>query len=344
MKRKFFGIGFVKSTGLAGQTPRALKYLVENRDSVLPCGLVAEMAQNIRVILKTPMAEFFDHILEAKGLSNFTSLYLLESDSSIPEVLAQTLVTLDLKQVDTSGITRSCGEISNKILTNVSGFIKRDKATGRFGVTSIDGFINQYNRGLLVASYEDSTRGWLSPYLGEFTVRTYSMILSSVITRYYNLSIPESMQVMGIFALYMSQLLDSDDGDLVYPALFGRCTFVGSRAELAALSKACAHESSKGLTLESTCNLIAELGPERLKSFDLRSLYTLACTLGPDTITTSLALEYPPYWVYILMLALSGNKIPIVYQLNNMRLASEGRSKFLSQIMSYDELFTVNRG
>jgi hypothetical protein len=170
------------------------------------------------------------------------------------------------------------------------------------------------------------------------------MILSSVIARYYNLSIPETMQVMGILALFMAQLLDSDDGDPTFPALFGRCTFVGSRAELLELSKACAHESSKGLTLESTCKLISELGPERLHGFSLRSLYTLACNLGPDTITTSLALEYPPYWVYILMLSLSGNKIPIVYQLNNMRLASEGRSRFLQQIMSYDELFDVNRG
>lgn len=344
MKRKFFDLGFVKSTGIIGQTPRALKYLVENRDAVLPYGVVAEMAQNIRVILKTPMAEFFDHILNAKGLNNFASLYLLESDSSIPELLAQTLISLDLKQLDTNSITRSFNEINNKILVNVSGFIKRDRATSRFSVTSIDSFINQFNRGLLVASYDDSTDGWLSPYLGEFTVRTYSMILSSVIARYYNLSIPETMQVMGILALFMSQLLDSDDGDPVFPTLFGRCTFVGSRVELLQLSKSCEHESRKGLTLESTCNLISELGPERLRNFNLRSLYTLACNLGPDTVTTSLALEYPPYWVYILMLSLSGNKIPIVYQLNSMRLANEGRSKFLAQIMSYDTLFNVNRG
>lgn len=344
MKRKFFDIGFVKSTGLVGQTPRALKYLVENRDSVLPNGVVAEMAQNIRVILKTPMAEFFDHILNVRGLNNFASLYLLESDSSIPELLAQTLVTLDLKQIDTTNVTRSYTELSNRILTSISGFVKRDKGTGRLAVTSIDNFINQYDRGLLVASYEDSTSGWLNPYLGEFSVRTYSMILSSVVSRYYNLSIPETMQVMGILALFMAQLLDSDDGDPTFPALFGRCTFVGSRVELIELAKSCEHESKKGLTLESTCGLISELGPERLRSFNLRSFYTLACNLGPDTITTSLALEYPPYWVYILMLSLSGNKIPIVYQLNNMRLASEGRSKFLQQLMSYDELFEINRG
>lgn len=344
MKRKFSDLGFVKSTGIIGQTPRALKYLVENRDAVLPYGVVAEMAQNIRVILKTPMAEFFDHILNVKGLNNFASLYLLESSSSIPELLAQVLITLDLKQLDTNGITRSFSELNNKILTNVSGFVKRDRATGRLSVTSIDSFINQFDRGLLVASYDDSNEGWLNPYLGEFTVRTYSMILSSIIARYYNLSIPETMQVMGVLALFMAQMLDSDDGDPTFPALFGRCTFVGSRVELNALAKSCAHESAKGLTLESTCKLISELGPERLRNFDLRSLYTLACTLGPDTVTTTLALEYPPYWVYIMMLALSGNKIPVVYQLNSMRLANEGRSKFLSQLMSYDALFDVVRG
>jgi len=343
MKRKFFDIGFIKATGILGQTPRALKYIVENRNCIIPYGNLAEMAQNIRLILKTPMAEFFDRIIDTKGLGNFIPLYLTETGESIPELLAQTLITLDIKQLDTNNITRSLPEVKNRMIVNLSSVIKRDPNTGRFVVNAVDNFLGLFVKNYLAASYEDSD-GWLSPYLGEFTVRTYSMILSSLLSRYYNLSIPETMSVMSVFALFQSQLLGDERDDLVFPALFRKCTYIGSMQELQGVAKICEPYSEQGLTLDSLCECIKEVSPERLANFSAHHLLSLAGNLGPDSITTHLAIEYPPYWLYVLLLALSGNKIPIIYQLNGMRLAQEGRSKFLQQLMCYDNLFTVNRG
>lgn len=164
MKRKFFDIGFIKSTGMIGQTPRVLKYLVENRNTIIPYGNLAEMAQNIRLILKTPMAEFFDRIISSKGLGNFIPLYLAESGESIPELLAQTLITLDLKQIDTANVTRSLPMIRDRVIVNLSSIIRQDKNTGRFTVSSVDSFLSSFVKSYLVASYNDSD-DWLSPYL-----------------------------------------------------------------------------------------------------------------------------------------------------------------------------------
>jgi len=342
MKRKFSDIGFIKATGILGQTPRALKYIVENRDYIVPYSNLAEMAQNIRLILKTPMAEFFDRIIESRGLGNFIPLYLADA-GGVPEILAQTLITLDVKQLDTNNLLASVPEARNKMIANVSSLIKRDIKTGRFVVTSVDNFLALFVKNYLVASYNDSD-GWLSPYLGEFTVRTYSMVMSSLLARYFNLSIPETMQVMGVFALFQAQMLGEDDDDPIFPIRFRKCTYIGNNSELHHIAEICSKYSENGLNLDTLCECIKEVTPERLRSFSSRALLSLAGNLGSDAITTHIALEYPPYWVYILLLALSGNKIPIVYQLNAMKLAQEGRSKFLQQIMCYDELFTLNRG
>lgn len=343
MKRKFFDTGYAKFAGLSSHGPRVLKYIIENRNCILPISELVQLAQNVRMILKTPMAEFFDRIISSQGLDNFMAYYLQNSNNSIPELLTINSISLDLKQLDTTGILRSVPEARDKIAINLSSIIKCDKSTGRYTVSAVDVFQNMFDRGYLVASYEDSD-GWLSPYLGEFVTKTYSMIISSLISRYYDLTINETMTVMGILALYITQKLDTESGDPTMPALFNRCTFIGNRSELANLSEACAETSVKGLTLEDMCNLIAQNGPEKLHSFNLGALYTLASNLGPDVITTQIALEYPPYWVYMLMLALSGNKIPIVYQLTSQRLANEGRSRFLQQLNTDAALFKVRRG
>lgn len=86
-----------------------------------------------------------------------------------------------------------------------------------------------------------------------------------------------------------------------------------------------------------------KVGPDRMKAFEPQVFLSICGSLGPDAITGRIALEYPPYWVYCLLLALSGVKTPMIYQLNNSRLSQEGRSRFLSAIMSDEQLFNLRR-
>ena len=289
------------------------------------------------------MAEFFDRIVSTGGLKNFTASYLTGVGTSVPELITAANVTLDLKQVDVTNLLRSVPELHDKIFINMSPILKVDRVAGRLVVNSIDTMLNLFTRGYLVASYEDSD-GWLTPTLGEYVARTYSMIIGSSIARYYNLTIPETMHIMGILALFVTQLLDSSDGDLTYPALLNRCTFAGDRTSLTRIAQECAEVSRDGLSIVSVCQLIADSGPEKLKTFNVPKLTALTCNLGGDVIVSEIAIEYPPYWVYLLVLALSGQKIPMVYQLNAQRLMNDGKSKFLQQLLADNQLFSVSRG
>lgn len=342
MKRKFLDTYLAQGTGLSAQANKIIKYIIDSRDSAIPVEEVVDMAKNVRMILKTPMAEFFDRIVSTGGLSNFIAFYLVGTDASVPEFVTTTNITLDLKQLDFAGLLKSVPEFRDKVFINMSPVLKLDRAANRLVVNSIDMMLNLYVRGYLVASYEDSD-GWLSPSLGEYVAQTYSMILGSSIARYYNLSVPETMRVMGILALFVTQSLDGSYGDPAYPTLFNRCTFAGTRSDLIYTAKSCEEVAKQGLTLASTCQLIADSGPEKIKTFNLMKLMALAGNLGGDILATEIALDYPPYWVYLLIAALSGQKIPLIYQLNMQRLMTDGKTRFLQQLLADERVFSVDR-
>lgn len=342
MKRNFFDTGLVTFAGIQAQLPIVLRYVVENRDIVIPSESTRALAQSIRTILKNPMAEFFNRIVSEEQLNNFATIYIQSSENTIPEIIASQNLTLDFKQVRDTSILKSIPEFNNKVLVNLTTALKPDKTYGGLMVSAADTVQYQCCKAQLVSSYIDNDI-WLTPYLGEFVVRTYSMIVSSSLSKRFGLTLDETMKIMGVCAIFFSQLLDPDGCDLSRPSVYNRCTFIGSRAELERLADEVSDISSTGLDLVKLCEMIKRVGPERMNTFNLQAFYTLCGNYGPDFITGRLALEYPPYWVYCLLLALSGVKTPMIYQLNNNKLSSEGRSRFLSAILTNESLFNVRR-
>lgn len=344
MKRNFFYTEFATHAGFQSQIPRVLKYTIDNRTAFLPKEEFQQLASSIRRILQSPLAQFFERILVTDGLKYFSAINDQNKGGSIPELLTATNITLDMKQADEYKTQISLPEIQNKTLLNVSSCLRPNKIDGGFEVNVVDLFQQMVVRGHLVMSYFDSDGQWLNPYLAEFTVRSYSMILSSMIARYYDLTLTEQMSIAGILAFFYASLLSPDKSDPTRPPLFFRCTFIGNRIDQENIISLCQEESKKGMTLTGASAIIASIMPERMKSFSVSELNILCGNLGPDTISSMIALEYPPYWVYFLLLALSGTKIPLVFQMNNQKLMQQGRSQFLHQLLMDDALFTLQRG
>lgn len=342
MKRNFFDTSFASLSGTNGQIPRVLKYVVENRDTILSEDELTALAQSIRTILKNPMAELFNRIVSSGQLENFAAIYSKTPGKDLPEVTASQNITFDLKQVDDQGILTHIPEANKKVLINITPMVRAEKFDDNMRVIAADVFQHTICRSFLVASYYDNTT-WLNPYLNVFITKTYSIVISSIISRAYNLTLTENALVSGILALFMCQMLDGDKIDY-YPALLNRCTWLGSRKEIEDLAEACREKSSGGLNLELVCDLIAKLGPEKMRNFNVSALKMLCAKIGPDVLTSYIALEYPPYWIYLLISALSGTKIPLIYLLNNTRLMQEGRSKFLDQLLTDERLFQLQRG
>ena len=143
MKRNFFDTGIITWAGIKDQIPRVLKYVVGNRDIVLPSETTRVLAHSIRTILKNPMAEFFNRILSEEQLGNFATIYITPQDVAIPEVVASQNITIDFKQVRDANSLRSLPELNNKIIANVTTSLKPDKMYGGLTVNAADTFQQQ---------------------------------------------------------------------------------------------------------------------------------------------------------------------------------------------------------
>ena len=341
MKRKFFDTWTAQFAGLRSQEPRVLKYMLDQRDQILTITDLNALVSPIRTILKTPMADLFTRLVMSEQLHNFAAFYAPIKDS-IPELLTASSITLDLGQFSNKSVINNIPNLDNKVLVNITSTLRRDRETGELSVNAIDNFQNLFVRGQLVIAYTDLD-DWISPNLQEFVIRSYSMILASMVSRYYDLTVPEQMTVALHFALYMGQMLTPGNTEEIAPPILFRCTSLAPRAQLQEVVDMCAEASAQGLTIGKVCELIAQHGPEKMRAFNISALNALCDNLGPDILTSRIALEYPPYWVYILVLALSSSaKIPLIYQLNNQRLMNEGRSAFLNKLFT-STCFSVDR-
>lgn len=342
MKRKLFDTTFAQYAGLEMQTDRVLKYVAESHNSILSVDELMNMTSSIRSILKTPMAELFDRIINDRQLINFAGFYVSKTDGNLPEILTTQNITLDIKQFSHNNVLDSIPEARDKILINLTGVLKPDRTNDSLSINAIDVFQNLFVRGQFVAAYWDSDH-WLTPYLSEFTIKSYSMILSSMISRYFKLELSEQMSIAAIFALFFSQLLSNESNDLLHPPILNRQTWLTKSVnfeEIAALDESI---RTTPLDITKVCELIHLLNPRKMQNFSRVDLNAICGNLGPDIITSQIAIEYPPYWLYCLMQCFSGGKLALSYHIKQQNLLTEGRTKFLREMVLNESMFDLTR-
>lgn len=330
MKRKIFDTSKADSTGLKQYIPRALNYVVANRNNILSVDELTSLINPIRTILKSPMAEIFDRMVAAKVLNNFATLYVSGKDSDIPELLASSVCTVDFKEIDHNQVLRGLSELNNKVIVNITNCLRRDKV-GSLYVDAIDNLQSLYVRSQLVAAYNDID-DWIDIYSAEFCMKSYSMILSNIISRYFNLSLMETFKVRTILALFMAQTL-TDDQNFKCPPLILRATWGDlTTREVGEIVNEVTEGQTKPFNLKSMCEVLATHVSDKMDKFNSRVFTNMFANLGTDVIRTQFALEYPPYWIFMLLEAFSGTKSMMMYQLTQQRLINDGRTKFIQAL------------
>lgn len=343
MKRKFFDTVFAQLGGLESGVARMLKYVVVNQNSVYTHDEIMEMVSQIRSILKTPLNEFFERMVSKGALSNFAAISTPASnDVPIPELLTMSNVSLDLRYLPgSSEVLQSLPNVNGKILLNLTGSVKRDRKSGNIAVSNIEVLQTLFVRGQLVATYHDDNNDWLASNTTAllFVLKSYSMILSTMIARYYNLGIEDHQKVATICALHMDGLCG---GTIQRPILINRWDWCPPLATRRSLVDACGEYAVNGdFNLISMCAAIANLVNTRMNQFNPEIFTGLCGRLGPDLITSRLALEYPPYWVFIVLSCLSGNKVPLVFHLNKDKALAREGSIFLSNLLLNNSILAV---
>ena len=351
MLKYFWDTQFAKMSDYGSQIRTVVKYLIQNRSIVVPSQALEPIYQ-IKPYSKTIINELFERCVNTGYINEFASVLPIDQKgimkqftTSIPELLTTTGLVVDFKNNPNGSPLSSYSELNNKLLINLAGIVKRNDVTRNLIVSDINELHSMYVRSMLVRSFSVSD-GWLSPSLSTFIVKTYALSLASMIGKTENLSFPEQMTVAMIFALYMSQQFARNDDDPNKPRNFYKCTYLGSISDLENIAARASERTNDGLTLQTCCELIAETGPQRLQKFNIGSLYRLGVMLGSslEPISTRIALEYAPYFTFMILNVLSGSKGgSLQLRMKENRLIGSAESKrFLEEIKVCQSLF-INR-
>lgn len=317
-----------------------VEYLAGNRNVIAnPEDLTSIFST--RSFTSTPISMFFDKCVVSQHLNEFATI----ADPSrsviegIPDALTMPSCVIDLEQTPSGEILSGYKELHRKIVLNITNLVKRTNAG--LQVSALHELHSMYTKALLVRSYfRSGASQWLSPIMQQFVIRTYSQFIGSIIANQANLNIAESNQVASIFALYMCQMLSDDRSNLTIPPQFLNLTFLGNRSDLLYITEECSDYTKDGLDLQKCCDLVAKFGPARLSDYSIDAFYRHCSTLGPynDAISTYMAFDYPPYWVWLILMSLSGAQMGRMSKLLQQFNLKQAGMKFAHDLISYPAL------
>lgn len=317
-----------------------VSYLIANRTVIAdPEDLTSIFST--RSFASTPISEIFEKCVVGRHLGEFATIADPSSlvISNIPDALTMPSLVIDLMQSPAGEALSGYRELYRKVIMNITNLVRRTNAG--LQVSALHELHSMYVKALLVRSYYSSGRSpWLSPVMQQFVIRTYSLFIATIIARHSNLNFNELNSIAGIFALYMCQMLAGENSDLVTPPQFLNINYLGTRADLMYLANECKELSKDGLSIDKCCQLLTQFGPARLKDYNVNLFYRHCSTLGTynDTVSTHLAFDYPPYWIWLILLSLSGVKLGTMSKMLQQYNMKQAGMKFAVDLISYPSL------
>ena len=272
--------------------------------------------------VKTVMSDLYLQMIEEDKSEIFT-LLTLDQVRKIPSWFLISWLDIDtliLKQTDVhsyntlSGISR----YRNKILVDITPYYSRKKNE----IVDSNGLYSRIVRNLLCRSYFQSDKLWLSPGLIYLLTKFYAMILGSKIGRMYNLSIQEQFVVSSILSVYFVNRC-SNIPDTINPLMY-KMEFLGRMADVKSIYNFISENYTvETFDLQAAIDTIVKLGPSRISKFNLKTFQQMMINLTSNQSISLIALEYPPYWAYIILSAISGEKTNTYHTIKNLNLRKE---------------------
>ena len=318
----------IRTTVTKAQLSELVNFIIFNRNYRLGASEVRTML-GVRPLTSTVVGNLFSRATELKKDSVFSFIKIPKITVSIPEVLTYTHITYDLKQLNTEdnailydAVSR-LPDFANTIVSNVTPMLR---GTGE-PIDALN-FQSIFVRDLLSRSYFDnSSTMWLTPSLIRYLCRFYNMSLSSAVGTVYNLTFQEQQAVATVASLFFLQKVsDTNTAEqFVKSNKLGLGTVQDINDVIIRL-KTVLHDKYDAMTLDDVCTGINNLGIGRLENVNRKFLYTRLRSIGPDIFTSTMALEYPPYWAYLVLSTMSGRKMGLLTTFKRNDLQKDGVS------------------
>jgi len=309
-----------KSSDIGNYFKGARKFLLENKDSItFKHDEQKALLKTQDRMLNTVMSNLYEQALSEDKLGIFT-LLTLDRVKQIPSWFLISWLdfdTLELKKTDPQSYNTlsSIPEYKEKIIVDITPFYSR----GKESIVDPTNLYSRLVRNMLCRSYFLSGSMWLSPALIYSLTKMYAMVLSSKIGRVYNLAIQEQYVVATILSVFFTNRC-GDTGDLINPIMW-KMDFLQRAVDVKSIySYINEHYSEATFNLQAVVETIVALGPSRLSKFNLPTLYSMNTNLTANQLISLIALEYPPYWCFLILSSLSGDKSSIYHTIKNLNL------------------------
>jgi hypothetical protein len=276
---------------------------------------------NTRSLLDTSISRVYERFISMNKDKLFAFIKI-PLETNAPEVATYSHVTFDLKQLKPVNeklynAVSLVPEYYNKIILNLTTFLKKNNE-----LNNVTTFQSLLVRDLLSRSFYMSNDAWVSPSTLQYLCKTYSMSIAVAISSAYGLSFFEEQSISAIFGFYFLQQITTPE--LAEAILRNSARYLGlSNTELDSVFqriKETLQERYRTMSFDDACHCVTQLGISRLEMINRRFLLTRLRSLGPDINTTAISLEYPPYWLWLILLAGSGQKIGLSFNLKRANL------------------------
>lgn len=320
MITSIFETDIFKSIAIENYIKHMTEFIVNNRGIF---SINDKIKDNLRVepMLKTIISDIYKTIVSEDKLPVF-SFIDFTNKTSIPEGFLFTYWNLDVSQIKSFmknqyDILSSLHETNNKILYNISNIIGARENK----ITDVSKFQQTVIRDFLSRSYHETKDNWLTPNILYYLVKFYSIIISTNISRSYNIPYNEQMFIACVLAIFFLQ--KCHDKSTSNP-LLNRLDFISKSVVIReVLNKIDENYHNKELSVADVCTIIRKNGSSRLSSFTERSLFSLIRSTNPNQLISLVSLEYPPYWFFSVLLALSGMKTNLYHSFKNLNLKND---------------------
>lgn len=296
-------------------------FLAKNRGTFVGRDGVEYLKSSIKMTVSTPITDIYTRAADLDKLNAFSIVDL----SGIQDV--PTLLTLSEIAVDGKYVSPNMPHDFQNVWVNLTPFLRHNKSNDAYNripqITDTIQLASVIARGILCMSYNDSPV-WLTPSLRMTIIETYSLCMSMRLKTLFDLNVEEMSLVRLLFAAYMAQMLDADAPKEVPPILYS-CKFLyydtgnprtiddrfdgisAVRAEVA---------PNMDLSIDTICRILQAKGPDRMKKLlKTAAFYQFMSRSPSDSQSMLVSIDYPPYFVYMLLNNMRGGKNPFFQSL-----------------------------
>lgn len=327
------------------QIDQFIRFLARERDRVLvPGSVVSDSILKGRPLVRTPLSDIFQRAVDHGKADLLSFVHIPKLVRDVPEPVTYTHMTFDVLQfrdVVRSDLYRALATtpFKDKMVLNITAWLNASLA-----VSNLQAIHTITVRDLFSRSYYLSRAPWITARFVKDGARFYGRVLGSVIGRVHNLTFAERQSVATLFACYyILKCTDVKSFATFLKANEREMGFVRSDVEQVAARMEDSLKRKDSFTMQEACLLAREVSPTKMRNFSFKVLSTKTKGWDPSIFVSQMALEFPPYFVFLLASSASGRKSSLTFDLKKLGLDRDVKT-FVTSLASSDAVFKSMQG